>query len=207
MGSAFGVEAGAHLVARTRMPNRTTLRKKRSNFPASVQSLLSRGTNLTTFTILEVEEETDARGDRRAAPVPPPTPRSPSNTAAKIQRDSYAASEMLQQPAAEAAAGAAVAADAARTFEPSLVPALAGTGRDPRVPHRPGLAPVPALAGTVSTEYYAYGPATKDGGLMADNHGPLVPAPAGTDGVAPRLASAPRPADDDRRDAHRVAQP
>ena len=158
MGSAFGVEAGAHLVARPRMPNRTTLRKKRSNFPASVQSLPSRGTNLTTFTILEVEEETDARGDRRAAPAPPPTPCAPSGTAAKMQRDATAASLPRQQAAATEAAVAAVAADAARTFESSSVPALAGTGRDQRVPLWPGLAPVPALAGTVSTEYYTYGP-------------------------------------------------
>ena len=53
MGSAFGMEAGAHLVARTTIPNGTTLRFKRSKSPASSHSLSSRGTNLTKFTILD----------------------------------------------------------------------------------------------------------------------------------------------------------
>ena len=68
-----------HLVARTSMSNNETLRKGCSDSPASMQGLADRGTNLTNKDLYTISEEVDeTRGDRRAAPTPPPTLRAPS---------------------------------------------------------------------------------------------------------------------------------
>ena len=56
MGSVPSAGSGAHLVARTTMPNTAMLRLEHSNSPASSHSLSRRGTNLTTFVIPEGDE-------------------------------------------------------------------------------------------------------------------------------------------------------
>ena len=87
------------------MPNTAMLRLEHSNFPASDHSLSRRGTNLTTFVILEGDEESDyVRGNRRSAPVPPPVPCAPSGAAAEMQRELPAALQPRQPTAATAAA-------------------------------------------------------------------------------------------------------